>query len=97
MVIELKTDRETAIVFGLFETGLGVIRSLGQAGVSVIGIDYKKDIAWYSRYVNPLLCPDPLLNRQDFIHWVIGKFGNTSRPFPVFITRDDFLRVLSEE
>jgi D-aspartate ligase len=80
-----------AIVFGLFETGLGVIRSLGQHGIKVIGIDFKKDIGWYSRYVNPLKCPHPLQQEKEFIDWVHKTFSNVNQKNPVFFTSDDFL------
>jgi hypothetical protein len=51
----------------LFETALGVIRSLGQKGIPVIGIDFKKDIGWYSRYAKPIKCPHPLQQEKEFI------------------------------
>lgn len=80
-----------AVVFGLFETGLGVIRSLGREGIKVIGIDFKKDIAWYSRYVKPLICPHPLQNEQEFIKWIVTNFSKDQIKRPVFFTSDDFL------
>lgn len=87
----------SAVVFGLFETGLGVIRSLGRKGIKVFGVDYKKDIGWYSRFVTPLLCPHPIKNRQEFIEWMMVKFADAEFAMPAFITGDDFLHVLSEE
>ncbi len=82
-----------AVVFGLFETGLGVIRSLGKKGISVIGIDYKKDIAWYSRFVKPHKCPHPLLEENEFVNWIHSTFSESSQLYPVFFTSDDFLSV----
>ena len=83
-----------AVVFGLFETGLGVIRSLGQKGIPVIGVDFKKDVAWHSRYARSLLCPHPLQEEEDFINWVEQSFSNCSYKMPVFFTssaaRSDF-------
>ena len=80
-----------AIVFGLFETGLGVIRSLGQKGIKVIGIDFKKDIASYSRYASSLRCPHPLQQEQEFITWIRTTFSDSQEKYPVFFTSDDFL------
>ena len=80
-----------AIVFGLFETGLGVIRSLGQKGIKVTGIDFKKDIGWYSRYVKPLRCPHPLQQEKEFIAWIQMTFSGDEQKRPVFFTSDDFL------
>jgi D-aspartate ligase len=80
-----------AVVFGLFETGLGVIRSLGREGINVIGVDFKKDIAWFSHYVKPIKCPHPLQNEQEFIEWVTLNFSKDQIIRPVFFTSDDFL------
>ena len=84
-------EQTEAIVFGLFETGLGVIRSLGQKGIKVIGIDFKKDIGWYSRYVKPLKCPHPLQQEKKFIDWIKLTFSGNTQKYPVFLTSDDFL------
>ena len=84
-----------AVVFGLFETGLGVIRSLGQKGIKVIGVDFKKDIAWYSRYVKPMLCPHPLKQEKEFIEWIDMNFKGLGHKCPVFFTSDDFLVAFS--
>ena len=84
-------EENIAVVFGLFETALGVIRSLGRKGIKVIGIDFKKDIAWYSRYVKPMICPHPLQHENKFIEWIHEVFKNIKCKLPVFFTSDDFL------
>ena len=80
-----------AVVFSQFETGLGVTRSLGQKGIKVLCVDFKKDIAWYSRYVNPLICPHPLKEMTAFLDWVAQHFEKGGKKHPVFICSDDFL------
>jgi predicted ATP-grasp superfamily ATP-dependent carboligase len=80
-----------AVVFGLFETGLGVIRSLGREGIPVMGIDFKKDIARYSHYVKPMLCPHPQQEESLFIEWIISTFSGQKHKCPVFFSSDDFL------
>ncbi|MBL7909544.1 MAG: ATP-grasp domain-containing protein [Bacteroidia bacterium] len=87
---------QKAVVFGLFETGLGVIRSLGQNKISVIGIDFKKDIAWYSKYVDPKICPHPLNEEAEFLNWVDSVFSGDQQKKPVFFTSDDFLMCFSK-
>jgi D-aspartate ligase len=84
-----------AIVFDMFETGLGVIRSLGQKGIKVTGIDFKKDIGWYSRYVKALKCPHPLEQEKEFIKWIQSNFSAEKTKIPVFLTSDDFLSSFS--
>lgn len=80
-----------AVVFGLFETGLGVARSLGRRGIPVIGIDYKKDIGCYSRYIESLISPHPLSQEREFLAWISCKFSDESTRLPTFITSDIFL------
>lgn len=80
-----------AVVFSQFETGLGVARSLGQKGIKVVCVDFKKDIAWYSRYVKPLICPHPLKEMTAFLGWVAQHFNKGGKKHPVFICSDDFL------
>ena len=38
------------VVLGALDTGLGIIRSLGQEGIDVFCYDFKTEIARYSRY-----------------------------------------------
>jgi D-aspartate ligase len=85
-----------AVVFGLFETGLGVIRSLGQKNIKIIGIDYKKDIGWYSKYVSPELCPHPVNEEKDFLKWIGKTYSVNKKKLPAFFTGDDFLICFSE-
>ena len=93
--LRLSGEKNIAIVFGLFETGLGVARSLGQKGIKVIGIDFRKDIGWYSRYVKPLICPHPLQQEKEFIEWIHITFAGNKQKLPVFFTSDDFLVTFS--
>lgn len=83
-----------AVVFGLFETGLGVIRSLGKKGLHVIGVDFKSNIGKISKYARSFKCPHPLQKESEFIDWVRSNFSVDQR-LPVFITQDDFLEVFS--
>ena len=92
--MNLKKRTYDAVVFGLFETGLGVIRSLGKNGLRIIGIDFKTRIGTYSRYAKSHKCPHPLHRESEFIEWVRSHFSK-DHPIPVFITQDDFLEVFS--
>lgn len=88
-------NKSHALILGMFETGLGVARSLGQSGISVFGFDYKKDIAFYSKYIKAKICPHPLLQEAEFISFMIS-FGRKSKLKPViFITSDSFLTAVS--
>jgi predicted ATP-grasp superfamily ATP-dependent carboligase len=90
----LRKKTYDAVVFGLFETGLGVIRSLGKNGLRMIGIDFKTRIGNYSRYAKSYKCPHPLHRENEFIKWLRSHFSK-DHPIPVFITQDDFLEAFS--
>ena len=86
----------SAIVLGMFETGLGVARSLGRNGIRVIGMDFKKDIGFHSRYINALICPHPMEREDDFLDFLL-VFGKKQIEKPVlFVTSDDFLFSVSK-
>jgi D-aspartate ligase len=80
-----------AFVFGMFETGLAVGRSLGRRGVCVFGFDHKKDIGFYSRYINSDLTPHPLKNPEDFKEYLLKKSQKFDSKPVVYITSDDYL------
>ena len=80
-----------AIVLGAFETGLGVVRSLGRLGIRVYVFDYKKDIAFYSRYAKGRLCPDPQIDESSFINFLIEQANSFHAKAVLYITGDEFL------
>lgn len=85
----------TAVVLGMFETGLGVVRSLGKKGVKVFGFDFKRDIGFYSKYITAEICPHPLDKQEDFVRFMI-KFADGCKEKPaLFITSDNFLLSVS--
>jgi len=80
-----------AVVLGMFETGLGVGRSLGRKGIEVIGVDFKKDIGFYSKYINACICPHPLEEEEKFIEFLVALSKRKKEKPALFITSDDFL------
>jgi len=84
-------NNNPAFVLGLFETGLGVIRSLGRSGIKVYGFDYKNDIAFYSKYVFPKICPDPRKDENLFINFLIQEAKLHNYKPVLYITGDEFL------
>lgn len=77
-----------AIVFNCFYNGLNVIRTLGKHGVSVIALDFHKNIGTRSRYANYLQCPDPSKNENKFIKFLIN-LGKSFTSKPVIIPTND--------
>ncbi len=80
-----------AFLLGLFETGLGVARALGREGIQVDGYDHKKDIAWYSKYVSPKLCPHPVKEEERFIKFLIDEADKSGSKPVLYVTADDFI------
>lgn len=76
-----------AIVFGRFETGLGILRSLKDLGNNLYSVDYKEDVAFVSKYGHKLICPKPT-DDQALISWLKEQFPDGGK---VFISSDDFL------
>ena len=84
-----------AVVLGMFETGLAVGRSLGRAGIKVLGLDPVKKVGFYSKYIDALICPDPIEKEKEFILFLI-KIAEKENKRPVlFITSDEFLLAVS--
>lgn len=84
-----------AFIFGMFETGLGIGRSLGKNGVRVLGFDYKKDIGSYSKYINFHLCPNPNKFEVEFIKFVIDIAESFESKPVLYIAADDYLEIFS--
>ena len=89
------SQNNPAFVFGMFETGLGISRSLGRNGIQVNGFDYKKDIGSYSRYIKFSLCPNPIKDEGRFVEYVIDIAKSFEHKPVIFIAADDFLEVFS--
>jgi len=84
-----------AVVLSLFETGLGVARSLGQHGIKVYGVDSRKDCGYYSRFVTPHLMPSAIEQEEEFINSLV-QFGKQQIHKPVLITAsDDYVLAVS--
>lgn len=92
----MKKPENPAFVLGMFETGLGVARSLGMTGIKVFGLDHKKDIGFYSRFVKAIRCPHPAMDNENFIDFLAEKAKKLKAKPVLFITSDDFLKPVSE-
>ena len=66
-------NRPGAIVFGGGSTGLGVIRSLGRRGITVIAADYDKhSIVFSSKYTHErVIIPDPAISGEAMITFLL--------------------------
>lgn len=80
----------------MFETGLGVARSLGRQGIRVIGVDKRGDVGFASKYVEPSLCPDPLDASDAFIEHLLRIALKEDQKPVLFVTSDDYLPSLAQ-
>ena len=69
---------------------------MGVEGIRVFGMDYKKDIAFYSRYVQATLCPHPLDNQEEFLYQLRDWAAKQAEKPVLFITSDNFLFAISQ-
>ncbi len=90
----INTDHP-AVVLDMYETGLGVGRSLGRKGIEVIGIDFRKDIGFYSRYIKALICPHPLNDIDSFLEFMICLSKKFKHKPVLFFTADEFVLAAS--
>lgn len=84
-------SRPPAIVIGVaWANGLGLIRSLGQAGVPVLALDPTPDaIGFYSRYTTAgLACPDPGEEEAAFLEFMDQLGARLPHSGVLFLTRD---------
>ena len=77
----MRRPDHAAVVLGMFETGLGVARSLGRAGI----------VGFRSRYVQASLCPDPLCEVDAFVEHLVQLARAEEHKPVLFVTSDDFL------
>lgn len=93
-----RVDQAPAIVIGVaWANGLGLIRSLGQAGVPVIALDPDpRAIGLYSRYVtHPLVCPDPGEEEPAFLDFMERMARWLGQAGVLFLTRDQDVSTVS--
>ena len=98
MLVEKKpfSHNHSAFVLSLFDTGLGAVRSLGRAGVSVIGLDFNPDMPGFkSRYCTAKLCPDPVHQPDEMLRFLLNEGKRLERPGIVFPASDAFVLFLS--
>ena len=91
----MNRPEHAAVVLGMFETGLGVARSLGRAGIRVLGLDRREDVGFQSKYVDASLCPDPTEDVDAFVEHLVQVSGVEEHRPVLFVTSDDFLMAVS--
>ena len=83
--------RHPALVLGLGDTGLAVVRALGRAGIVTHGVDRRRRIGFRSRYVKARICPDPKIQHEAFVAHLVSFARASDAPPVLFVTADVFL------
>jgi len=81
-----------AVVMNMFYTGLGIARSLGEQGVSVIGLTAKRGVYGnFTRYAKVLSAPDSRNEPEALAAFLVKLGRGLDTPAVIFPTRDDDL------
>ena len=90
------TAKNKAIVLSLFDTGLGVIRSLGRAGVTVIGLDSNPVMPGFaSRYCEAKLSPDPVHDPEALLEFLMKEAEQLDEPGILMPASDAYVLFIS--
>jgi D-aspartate ligase len=85
-----------AFVLGMGVNGLGVTRSLGEAGIRVTAVDTTR---WapeaFSRYCEPLVCPSPVTEPERVLELLLAEAKRLARPAVLLPASDAFVIFLS--
>jgi predicted ATP-grasp superfamily ATP-dependent carboligase len=93
--IELR-DGPTAFVLNVSHAGLGAIRSLGRAGVPVIGLDPDTShIGFASRYCTALQCPHPVQEPEALLEFLLDQGRKLPEPGILSPASDAFVLFIS--
>ncbi len=76
--------------------GLAAIRQLARAGAPVIAIDHRRGaLGFRSRHGLGVRCPDPVLEPDAFVDFLLELGDSLGRPAPIFATHDDYLNAIA--
>ncbi|MBN2013930.1 MAG: hypothetical protein JW778_02005 [Candidatus Altiarchaeota archaeon] len=90
------SSKPPAIVIELGLNGLGVLRSLSEQKVPVIGVTWdKRAVGLYSRFGRKLISPNPLVSEEVFINFLLS-LGLEDKRAVLFPTGDISVVVLSK-
>jgi predicted ATP-grasp superfamily ATP-dependent carboligase len=85
-----------AFVLGMGMNGLGITRSLGEAGVRVTGVDVSRWAPeFFSRYCEPLACPSPVTEPERVLELLLAVGERLDRPAVLLPASDAFALFMS--
>jgi D-aspartate ligase len=90
------SPRPTAYVCSLFDTGLAAVRSLGRAGIPVVGLDSNPhEPGFKSRYGEPRRCPDPITEPECLVDYLLAEGRRQAQPGVLIPASDAWVLFIS--
>lgn len=91
-----REQRPTAFVLNVSLAGLGAIRSLGRAGVPVVGLDPDPDHSGFvSRYCDARQCPHPVHEPDRLVEFLVNEGKRLDQPGVLSPASDAFVLFVS--
>jgi D-aspartate ligase len=85
-----------AFVLGMGVTGLEAVRSLGEVGIRITGVDTTRWAPeFFSRYCEPLVCPNPDTEPERVLELLLAAGRKLDRPAVLLPTSDAFVLFMS--
>lgn len=89
-------EKAVAFVLHMGENGLGIARSLGRAGIPVVGMDFDPHAPGLkSRYCRPLLTRDPAKDPEEVLNILLDEGRQLSRKGVLYPASDALLLFVS--
>ena len=93
---ERRKDRPTAFVLNVSLAGLGAIRSLGRAGVPVVGLDPDPNHSGFvSKYCDAKQCPHPVHEPERLAEFLVNEGRKLDQPGVLSPASDAFVLFVS--
>lgn len=89
--------RNKAFVLSLFDTGVGVVRSLGRSGVPVVGLDSNTIMPGFnSRYCEAKLSPDPVHEPGALLDFLVDEGKKLDLPGVLMPASDAYVMFMAQ-
>lgn len=90
----LSRDNHVSIVLELGVNGLGVVRSLGKKGLSVVGVYTEDGPGRNSKYCHSVRLPDPSTDEDGFLEGLTSLCQREKNPPVIFPTNDKMVQFM---
>lgn len=91
-------SKHWAVVLGCDVNGLGIIRSLGEKGISILALDHKQSaIGFHSKFVSEsIVCPNPLHSDSDLTAFLIDIGESFDGIKILFPAKDSYVSAIAK-